>query len=189
MTLVGFILLLLQLVNSQITTSPLERLRAKTTIESITDRSPAELAGQYKNPSKELIGRVGPPLAGNILYLFPDKSYIYCEWADIMPNTVVDKGTWNVTGYTLELKSAPEITWAPHLERQFMVVRRPSRSDEILLVGINKGLAYFDKNAKDDPELMLLIVGRQRDKVISRAETTKLKASLMREGWRPTFFR
>ena len=183
MSLVALLVLFMQLLSLQSVASPLERMRVKTAVEPVTNLTPAALAGQYKNPSEELISRVGPPLSGNSLYIFPDKSFVYCEWADIMPITVFDKGTWSFAGDTLELKSASTVTWDSHLERRFLAVRRPSHSEEILLVGKEKGFAYFEKESGDDPELMLLIVGRQRDEVISRTETPKLKAKLMREGW------
>jgi hypothetical protein len=122
-------------------------------------------------------------------FIFPDKTFVYCEWADVMSNTVFDKGTWSLSGDILELKSVSEVTWEPHLERRFLAVRRHSQSREILLVGIDRELQYFEEKAGDDPELMLLIVGRQRDRTINQAETPKIKAKLMREGWRPEFFR
>ena len=182
------ILLLVQLIG-QSAASPLDRVRAKIVVESVTNLTPAQFAGQYRNPSKELINRVGPPLSGNDLYVFPDATFVYCEWADVMPTTVFDKGTWSLSGDILELKSATEVTWSPHLERRFLALRRQSHSGEILLVGIDgDDLQYFEKEAKDDPELMLLIISRQRDKTISQAETAKLRAKLMREGWRPDFF-
>jgi len=182
-------LLLMQLISLQSAVSPLERVRAKIAVESVTNLTPTELSGQYRNPSKELINRVRPPLSGNDLYIFPDKTFVYCEWADVMSNTVFDKGTWSFAGDILELKSASEVTWAPHLERRFLAVRRHSQSREILLVGIDRELQYFEEKAGDDAELMLLIVGRQRDRTINQAETPKIKTKLMREGWRPEFFR
>ena len=182
-------LLLVQLIGLQSAASPLDRVRAKIAVEPVTNLTPAQFAGQYRNPSKELINRVGPPLSGNDLYIFPDGIFVYCEWDDIMPTTVFDKGTWSLSGDILELKSAIEVTWSPHLERRFLAVRRQSHSGEILLIAIDgDDLQYFEKEAKDDPELMLLIVSRQRDKTISQAETAKLRAKLMREGWRPGFF-
>jgi hypothetical protein len=33
-------------------------------------------------------------LSGDDLYLFPDKTYIYMEWADILPRTIRDQGAW-----------------------------------------------------------------------------------------------
>lgn len=182
-------LLILQLASAQSSATPLDRMRAKTALDPVTNLTAVQIAGQYANPSKELVKRVGPPLAGNSLYIFPDKTYVYCEWADVMENTVFDKGTWSFAEAVLELKSDLEITWDPRLERKFLAVQRPSHSEEILLVGIEKELPYFEKKAGDDPELMLLIVSKQREKPFSQAETAKLKANLMREGWRPDFFR
>jgi len=181
--------LILQLASDQSSATPLDRMRAKTALDPVTSLTAVQIAGQYASPPKELIKRVGPPLAGNNLYIFPDKTYVYCEWADVMENTVFDKGTWSFAEGVLELKSDPEIRWNPRLERRFLAVRRPSHSDEILLIGIEGELPYFEKKAGDDPELMLLIVAKQREKPLSQAESAKLKTNLMREGWRPDFFR
>ena len=189
MGLVTFLVVVVQLVSIQSVASPMERLRAKTPVESVKNLTPVQFAGQYANPSKEVVKRVGPPLSGNNLYLFPDKTYVYCEWSDILPNTVYDKGTWNFSGNILELKSAQEISWNPELERRFLAVHRLTHVDEILLVGIEKELSYFEKEAGDDPEFMLLIVARQRDATISQTETPTLKSNLMREGWKPNEFR
>jgi hypothetical protein len=181
--------LILQLASAQSSATPLDRMRAKTALDPVTSLTAVQIAGQYANPSKELIKRVGPPLDGNNLYIFPDKTYVYCEWGDVMQNTVFDKGTWNFAEGVLALKSDPEIKWDTRLERRFLAVRRPSHSDEILLVGIEEELPYFEKKAGDDPELMLLIVAKQREEPLRQAEAGKLKTNLMREGWRPDFFR
>jgi len=188
MKTVSFVVLLLQLVSGQSTTGPLSSIRAKISVESLPNLSGIQIAGQYANPSQELIKRTGPPLSGEILYIFPDNSYVYCEWADIMPNTVVDKGIWSLNGDILELKSDPEVVWDPKLERKFLAVRRPPHKDEILLMGLKKSLSYFDKHAGDDPELMLLIVTLARKEPVSQAATAGLKAKLMREAWRPDYF-
>ena len=34
-------------------------------------------------------------LAGSEIYVFPDNTYVYVEWADILPLTILDQGTWN----------------------------------------------------------------------------------------------
>lgn len=189
MNSITLLALLLQLVSGQSATSWLERIRAKIVVDPVTNLARVQIAGQYANPSKELVKLVGPPLGGNNLYIFPDNTYIYCTWADIMPNTVFDKGTWSFAGGLLELKSDLEITWDPKLERRFLAVRRPAHSKEIMLVGIEEELQYFEKEAGDDPELMLLIIARQRDKGISQVAAAGVKARLMREAWRPDSFR
>jgi hypothetical protein len=167
----------------------LGRLRAKLAVEAVTDTSSARLAGQYTSSSEELRRRVGPFLSGNDLYLFPDQSYIYCVWTDIQPVTIFDKGTWRVKDGFLELTTSADVTWKPNLEREYIVVHRASRPDEIVLVGAKDGLSYFEQNAGDDPEFMLLVVSKVRRTPLTRRKSAKLKARLMRESWRPEFFR
>jgi hypothetical protein len=167
----------------------LARLRAKLAVEPVTDTSLARLAGQYTSSSEELRRRVGGFLSGNDLYLFADRSYIYCEWADIEPDTIHDKGAWQVRDGFLELKTSADVTWKPKVEREYIIVHRASRPDEIVLVGAKDGLSYFEQNAGDDPELMLLIVSKVRNTPFTRSKSAKLKARLMRESWRPEYFR
>jgi hypothetical protein len=189
MSPVAFLILFLQLSSGTPAANPLNRIQAKTAVDLVTNLTPTQIAGQYPNPSKELVKRVGPPLSGKRLYIFPDKTYVYCEWADISPNTVFDKGTWIFEAGVLELRSDPEITWNSRLERKFLAVRRLSHKNEILLMGLEKSLPYFENHARHDPKLMLLIVTLLREEAVSRAETATLKATLMREAWRPDFFR
>ena len=159
-----------QLVEGQSAATPLVRLRAKTAVDPVANLLPEQIAGQYANPSGELVKRFGPAEVGNNLYIFPDRTYVYCEWAVVMPNTVFDKGTWSFTGGVLELRSDREVTWNPDLERRFLAVRRASHAKEILLIGAEKALRRFEKQAGGDPESMLLIIAKQRLKTISRAE-------------------
>lgn len=181
-------LLLSQIANGQAATSPLDRIRAKTGVNAITNPTPLQIAGEYRNPSKEEIKRIGGALSGARLFIFPDSTYVYCEWADVMPQTVFDMGTWNFSDGVLQLSSSPEIKWDPRLERGFLDVRRSSRAHEIFLVGLEEALPYFEQEAKDDPDFMLLLVARKREKAISYAETKQIKETLMRDEWQPESF-
>jgi hypothetical protein len=183
------LVLVLHLASGQSSVSPLARLRAKIPVDPVTDFSPVKSAGQYANPGKELIRRIGGALSGDVLYIFPDNTYVYCEWADIMPTTIFDKGSWDLSDGVLKLTSSPEITWNPMVERRFLVVHRRSQAAEILLVGIDKQLPNFEEQAGDDPETMLLIVAKQRESTISQAKAAQVKAKLIRESWRPDYFR
>jgi len=190
MNFLALLVLCLHLVGGQSAPSPIERLRAKIPIDPIANLTPIEFAGQYANPSKEVMKSWGGgTLSQDTLYIFPDKTYIYCEWLDIMPTTVVDKGIWSLTDGILELKSDPEITWNPKLERKFLAVRRPSHKSEILLVGIERDIRNLEENTEDDHEFTLLLYSKGRDRILSRSETRQLKAKLMRESWRPEYFR
>ena len=113
----AILVLVLQLASGQSSVGPLVRLQAKIPVDPVTELTPVKIAGQYTNPGKELIRRIGGALSGDVLYVFPDNTYVYCEWADIMPTTVFDKGTWDISDGILKLTSGPEITWNPEVER------------------------------------------------------------------------
>jgi hypothetical protein len=151
--------------------------------------NPVNLAGRYTGETSELQSRVGPFLSGEDLYLFPDGSYVYLKWADVMPRTVYDKGKWTGRAGVVELISDPEITWDPSIDRRHLLVRRAVRKQEIMLLALPADIDYFEKNASDDPELMLLIVGMARTEVLTEKTSAAVKARLMREAWNPNFFR
>ena len=166
MNFFAILFLFLHFVVGQSAPSPLERLRAKIAVEPVAELTSAQFAGQYANPSKEVMKRWGGgTLSEDNLYVFPDKTYIYCEWLDIMPTTVYDKGTWSFTDGILELKSDPQVTWDPELERKFLAVHRPSHKNEILLVGMERAIKNFDENTDDDHEFTLLLNSMGRDRI------------------------
>jgi hypothetical protein len=183
---------LAQLATSLTANEAVERLRAKTPVDPVVYANVERLAGKYTTTSSELRKRVGPFLAGDDLYLFPDGTYIYCEWADIEPVTVHDKGTWSMAEGLVQLKSGPDVTWDPGkyrwYDRTYVAVRRSSRNDEVLLIGVEYALPYFEKKAGDDPAFTLLINAKKRETTISRAKAATLKSRLLKESWRPEYF-
>ena len=52
--------------------SNIARIRAKTPVEDISSLDAAHVAGVFKNPGNSLMRQIGPPLGGDVLYLFPD---------------------------------------------------------------------------------------------------------------------
>ena len=164
---------------------PLERLQAKVKVAGIGEMTPAQVAGKYSNPTKQF--QFG--LTGNDLYLFGDGAYIYDEWGDVEPTVIRDKGTWNVADGFVNLKSDSEITWDPDVERKFVAIHRLSRPNEILLVGTGRDLSDFEENSKDEPETELMVVCKERLRTITGKQTIKIKEQLMRESWRPEYFR
>src|SRR6266699_5616844 len=107
MTIIGIVIVLFlgQIGAGTPHVTPFDRLQAKVQVDPINGVSPQRLAGKYSNPPKEFHGG----LSGDDLHLFPDGTYIYCEWADIMPVTVYDKGMWRMSGLTIELTSDAEV--------------------------------------------------------------------------------
>jgi hypothetical protein len=189
----AILFLVAQLATSPTAHEALERLRAKTAVDAVASASYEQLAGRYTSESKELRKRIGGFLSGDQLYLFPDGTYIYCEWADIEPTTVHDKGTWKATEGLVELKSDHEVTWDPgkyrQYDRRYAAFHRRSRNNEIMLIGVDYALPRFEEEAGDDPAFMLLVVGRKREATFSRAAAERLKARLLKESWRPEYFR
>jgi hypothetical protein len=165
--------------------TPLNRLQAKVQVDPINEGSPQRLVGKYSNPPKAFHGG----LSGDDLYLFPDGTYIYCEWADIEPLTVRDKGAWKLADGLVVLTSDSNVTWDPGAERKYVAVRGKSHRHEALLVGIGRDLSDFEENAKDDPETQLLVVAKERAKTFRPATAAKAKAELMKQSWRPEYFR
>ena len=92
-------------------------------------------------------------------------------------------------GDELTLTSDVEIRWNPGAERRYSLFRRNSHPQEVLAIGLPRDLKYFDRHAKDDPELMLLIVSKKRIGPNDQNSSADLKKRLMREAWRPEFYK
>ena len=185
MIAIGVLLLVAQGAATPSPLTPLQRLNARIPVDAVLEVQPHKLAGQYTSSSQELVKRMGGFLSGNDLYLFPDGTYIYCEWADIQPTTIYDRGKWTFRNGFVGLTSDAEITGNPGAERKYEVVRRRFHPAEVLLIGIKDDLEHFEEMTKGDPELNLLIVGKQRSKALNPKQARALKAKLIREDWRP----
>jgi hypothetical protein len=128
-------------------------------------------------------------LDGNDLYLFPDGTYVYCEWADIQPPTIYDKGQWVFVDGLVQLKSDSDVTWDPEADRAYVVVYRRSKRKEVLLVGTQSDLARFEAEGQGNPELALLYVAKKRHSPMTRSKAVRIKARLLRESWHPEEFK
>jgi hypothetical protein len=178
------IVLILEMATAVAQVDPLKQLQEKIPVQSVPDLTRQNLAGEYSSAPTE----IGAGLSGDDLYLFPDGTYIYDEWADIEPTTIRDKGRWSVAEGFVRLTSDADITWVAGAERKYIAVHRQTHAEEILLVGTENALVRFEQDAKNEPEIELLVVCRERSKSISAAGTRKLKQKLMRQSWRPNHF-
>jgi hypothetical protein len=179
------IILLMVMANATAQADRLRQLQEKIPVECVSGLTLERLAGKYSNPPRE----IGAGLSGDDLYLFPDGTYVYDEWADIEPTTIRDKGKWKTAKGFVQLSSDTDVTWSAGAERKYMAVRRRSRTDEILLIGTEGAMARFDEDAKDEPEIELLVICKERLRTISSGETARLKRRLIRQSWRPEYFR
>jgi hypothetical protein len=57
------------------------------------------------------------------------------------------------------------------------------------LVGTSRNLSHFEENSKHDPETELMIICKERLGTITGKQTIEIKEQLMRESWRPEYFR
>ncbi len=109
MNFLAILFALLQVGTAPSAFNPIARIRARTPVEDASSLDATHIAGVFKNPGKSLIKRIGPALSGDILYLFPDGTYIYCEWSDISPETISDKGAWTYSQGLVQLVSDTEV--------------------------------------------------------------------------------
>jgi hypothetical protein len=109
---------------------------------------------------------------------------------DIPPDAISDKGTWTLDGDIVQFKSDKDVAWkSKRAERRYVLVRRRGHNGELFAVGTEHELTYFEENAKDDPEFMFLLNSLKRERAISESETAALQKKLMREKWKPDFYR
>lgn len=153
--------------------APLQRLQAKVPVESVTV---SQLAGKYSDPTKEF----SPGLFGNDLYLFPDGTYVYDEWADIQPLTIYDRERWQVENGTIVLTSDNDITWYPGVGRRYIAFSRRGHPGEALLIGTTDALNRFEEIAADNPELQLMIFAKARTMTIKGLRSaSRIQSKLM----------
>ena len=186
----GAALLFLQATDSP--EAALQRVRSLVAVAPLIGNEES-IAGRYTSAPKELTDRIGPVTSGEDLHLFPDGTYTYCEWADIMPVTVYDKGMWRMSGLTIELTSDAEVRWGPgggcsRLQRRYLLFQRLGLTRDAVLMDLGCALSSLVKDSRD-PAFGLLVLGLLRTETYDRAKATKVRAELMKNAWRPQWFK
>jgi hypothetical protein len=164
--------------------------------EASIDSSSANLLfGHY---TSKPFTRDMPELSGEEVYLFPDKTFYYLEWADILPLTIYDIGTWDIKDGILEFKSDSIITWkqtSRKTEQRKYVPMYYVKNDKkvLLLMGIGWEFPYFCEQVKKDKKYtdydwMLDINSLNKKEDIGLAEYKKIKEKLFKECWHPDWF-
>jgi hypothetical protein len=145
------------------------------------DRSVKSLAGHYTS---------GVGLSGEECYLFSDASYIYTNWADILPETIYEKGTWSVKHGFIVLKpdgSLPRSTFPK--DHVYAPLRRNENTD-VYLMSHRWDFSYFldhaDKRSSDN---MFKICTLRRKSQLSNVAQDEKRKQLMAQAWRPDFFK
>ena len=162
-------------------------------VNSIKDKVPGvkafqkdkdQLPGHYSSAGPSLKKYVGAS-SGSDLYMFPDETYIYTEWADIMPNTIHERGTWRFDGSIISLVSDNTLTTQRFLDSEQLPLVSPDKT--ILLMG-RKGFDYFQQHSSDKPDFMLSLTTLEKVSEIKNQDIETIKNKLLKEAWMPWFF-
>ncbi len=144
-----------------------------------------EVAGYYANPGPTMKGG----LSGSRLYLFPDSSYFFIEWADIMPGLITSRGIWDVVGDYVLLTDDGTVQGKGRRMDDFAylpVTYKEKGTTVTGLLGFPESYEWLmDDDVFDSRRLLFRTMERSRD--IPVAEAAELKAELMRKHWRPDY--
>ncbi|MFA5794073.1 MAG: hypothetical protein WC980_03260 [Candidatus Brocadiia bacterium] len=130
---------------------------------------------------------MGGGLSGDDIYFFPDKTYMYTHWADIIEEHICDKGRWAYEQGFLSIYSDNTIkitSWLPRPgDTTYLPIQYPiDGKDRLLLMGTDKGFSYGvgGKRLHDDSDLFLITFGKIED--ITVEGTEGIKANLMKQS-------
>jgi hypothetical protein len=129
----------------------------------------------------------GPGLSGSELYLFADHTYIHTQWADVIPETIYDKGRWALSGGALTLSPDADIVWRTTNDRTYLALRQGD-DETVLLLGLKRAFAYVSYMAADkleDTPMHVRLASRTRHVTWKDAQAKGVKAAIMKRGWRP----
>jgi hypothetical protein len=138
-----------------------------------------------------------PELSGDELYLFPDETYYYLMWADVLPLTIYDKGGWKYKNGYIELYSDHSVNQKdfPKDHRYIPLQYKGGDTTTSLLVGAEWELSYFREKVKLEREtrdrLFMLDLNsfkKQQEKSITSSNYEETKKMLMEKCWHPEFF-
>ncbi|NQT12039.1 MAG: hypothetical protein HQ582_04790 [Planctomycetes bacterium] len=149
--------------------------------------------------------------AGSELYLFPDRTYFYLRWADIMRPTIFDKGRWQCHNGFLVLLSDGSLPETYAFDHEYVPVilttnQRTARADPekekqlLLLLGSESEFSTFVGDRRTlrevarilleaDPELTLRSHPFCLEESITSEGAKKLKDEMYKNYWRPEFFK
>jgi hypothetical protein len=130
-------------------------------------------------------------LLGEDLYLFPDKTYFYLEWADIIPMSIRDKGTWTIEKNLVVLHPNDDIpdSRGP-MERVFLPMCLPAEKtttppdtdrERVLLpctVDVRKEFLDPISKSKNISFLLITIYSYAKEETISRERIDAVKEDL-----------
>ena len=163
-----------------------------------SDMPPEKFVGHYRKPGPTVLGcRYGfGSLSGIDLFLFPDSTYIYAEWCDIMPLTIHGKGDWSASNGVVRLMDDGQLRSKYYRDAfVFLAVILTNTSLPDVFTNVTGSRLFLIEDERclfrdyiRREESELVIGGLEHTKHISRKEMKALKNKLMKESWRPESF-
>ena len=148
----------------------------------------ASVAGRYADPGPTKRGG----LSGEDLYLFPDETFFYLQWADVMPRTIISKGAWALDNGYVTLHNDGDTSMSNswmHVPSVWLpVVVDLGTTRSTCLMNGQRSIDYL-KNKSMMPRSGSTIIRQSLEKSrnLPASETAALKADLKRKHWRPHF--
>jgi hypothetical protein len=161
----------------------LDRVATKVAVAPL-NLSQTELAGTWTDEGTT---------SGSYLYLFPDGTFIYTEAADIMPESIYDKGTWRAESGMLTLSPDPDVTWDPKRDRHFLMLRPQAGEQEPMLFGVDRRILVFEQLVAAEPKqaagyLVTSSLRRKGAWVEGEASHEKARLGKNSKAWQPCRF-
>lgn len=133
-------------------------------------------------------------LGGHDLYLFPDHTYLYVKWADVLPETIADKGVWKYQHGFVDLLSDGSLAKLLPKDRQYVALRFKYGQQQVFaLMGTSRAYSGFldayDADSNREVESLMYVFTIRKAKGITPEESVPLKAKLMNDFWHPEFIK
>jgi hypothetical protein len=169
----------------------LQRIVPTVSAPASENETLALLPAHFSDNNAGIGGPIGRGLSGEDLYLFPDHLYCYLRWADILPPTIFDRGTWLFANGVVSLQSDHSVPQRdfPKDSRFVPLYYKISGKRTLLLMGTSWDFAYFKEKAKTNDDYMLFLCTLTRIESIEPARAETLRKKMYAENWRPEFFK
>lgn len=166
-----------------------QKRTAADVLAAVQKAAPKALPLVPKDPIAELSAwyRLSTGLESREYCLLPDRSYFYTESADIMRPTIYDKGAWSIEDGMIRLDS--DFKEAPRHEVALLPL---TVSGKTVLFGRDLAYTFLTEQQEKkggDGAHTFEFWAFPKGASITAAEAPALKEKLMKERWRPDFFK
>lgn len=146
------------------------------------------IPGVYSSIGPTLQEYSGGATSGSYFYIFPDGSYIYTEWADIMAETIYEKGHWDIKNSFITFKNDDSLSKERSTSEYYLPFKLGNGN--IVIMGNSWDFTYFSNNYFEgsSPEFIMLLTTHEKVKNINHDDTKLIKDELMEHSWKPWFF-